>query len=286
MRSLLINSEEEAPFEETLPSFEDKLRHLEMLRMHAATQIDQMDLGQGKAEFKSILELPPPPTFGAGGLSMAIVNERKRAFAPPAKLEEVKRPLDVFTEKPIVQSAKPAKTLKRPPSKAAPVKDFIKENAMNISRKPSRQSTLKKAPALRPVEEVPPLVIRSGDYLKQELAKLQLDVVQRYNSQSSDVPKAHLLKNSNLLQSVFSQFTDLIAIKWEEAADALLDEILADEVFRLNSLDQTESKADLYTLEGCDFAQLLGFIDEVKGDEARLLNKYCRGSAVADMEAL
>jgi len=250
-----------------------------MLRLQAAKQLDE---GQGRTEFKSILEFLPPPTFGAGALTIAIETETKPG--PPVKNEEAKRspplpqaPTAVAERPPQNEKAKAVKTFRRVQRK--PTKDFVKQNAMNVSRKASRQSTQKEDAQPKPApEEVQPIVIRSADYLKHELSKLQFEVVQKYNTlNSDDRPAVPLLRNSNLLQSVFSQFTDLIAIKWEEAAEALLDEMIEEEVLRLNTLDDTTPQEMTFDLDPKNFAQLIEFIDEVKNDEERMLSKYARG---------
>jgi hypothetical protein len=117
-------------------------------------------------------------------------------------------------------------------------------------------------------------VIRSSDYLKQ-LSKLHVEVIEKHQTHSC-YQSTQLSVNPNLLQLVFSHFTDLIAIKWEETADCLLDELLDEVVKRLNSLDSQQCVPSAYHPANC--AELLALIEEVKTAETRLQGKYYRGS--------
>ena len=48
--------------------------------------------------------------------------------------------------------------------------------------------------------------------------------------------------NPQLLSLVFKQFTDVVLLQWEEAADLLIDEILLEEISFLNSLENNEKE--------------------------------------------
>ena len=51
--------------------------------------------------------------------------------------------------------------------------------------------------------------------------------------------------NPQLLGLVFNQFTDLVLLQWEEAADMLIDEIIMEEVMYLNSLEEEEEEEEV-----------------------------------------
>ena len=65
--------------------------------------------------------------------------------------------------------------------------------------------------------------------------------------------------------STYRQFTDLILLQWEEAAELVIDEILKEEVQYLNSLEEPSQPLP----EGA-----FSVLEEIVREEQRLKSKY------------
>ena len=77
--------------------------------------------------------------------------------------------------------------------------------------------------------------------------------------------------NQNLLSLIFKQFTDVVLLQWEEAADMLIDELLEDEIEYLN------------TFEGCntevrprDVGEIIEELEKIEEFKMGMRGKYLK----------
>ena len=78
--------------------------------------------------------------------------------------------------------------------------------------------------------------------------------------------------NPELLSLIFKQFTDLVLLQWEEAADLLIDEILTEEILYLNSLNVEEIEEKPLQINKLD--DLVSEISRIQDFEQTMKNKY------------
>jgi hypothetical protein len=156
-----------------------------------------------------------------------------------------------------------AKTSKGIPNKKKLIKtnksnNFVKENIKEIknSSKVYLKSSLKKDSPKDKVKVYKNVTIADNNQIN-----LGLKRPDRYNPE--------------LLSLVFKQFTDLVLLQWEEAADMLIDEILEEEVRHLNSLNHDENPEDSSPALKVESAEdLLLEFERIQEFQAKMKNKY------------
>lgn len=152
-------------------------------------------------------------------------------------------------------SQKPAKTIEKIaglPKRPVVKKDYKKETKAQL---PAAPKQLSKSSSRKQIKRGKPETISDN---------------------SISIPGQNLKKtnyNPNLLSLIFHQFTDLVLLQWEEAADLLIDEILMDEIFFLNSLESSPpSSPSLDPLP--DLPDLISELSRIQNYQDSMRAKY------------
>lgn len=153
---------------------------------------------------------------------------------------------DQIIEKSTQTSNPPQSKIKTPVNQNTQSKNFLKINKsdLKVSSAPvsAKQSSLKPTPRVQKNTNKHIQILDSDTKSKKKQGNTEPD--------------------PDLLSIIYKQFSDLVLMQWEEAAEMLIDELLDDEIEYLNTFE--ESYTEVKPKDVSEIVEELGKIEEFK----------------------
>ncbi|CAG9333806.1 unnamed protein product [Blepharisma stoltei] len=197
--------------------------------------------------------------------SKEIRKDKKELISFRQKSEEIE------LKKPKIKRKTSKKIISKPIPKS---RNFVKENI-------AKAATFKKKSLIDEFISEPTPQLRSKTPELKEIKtpipeiKEEIKIKPQPVSYNIEEPRPTLVKNlkvtnTDLLALVFQQFADLVVMQWEEAADALIDDLLVEEIEHLNGLESAPKQEYVVGEE----SELIMALESMLEDEIALRNKY------------
>ena len=217
MKSILCNSEEYSNKPVSLPTYFFSARMADLENISKRLALVDLDKLHSK-NFETILN--PDNSH---------IKKYKTITEPIPELTKPENTTQTINKPSVKSEGQKPGPIKKPRQKETPRIDYIRENKDQLkSLIPAPQAT-----------------VLSKDSSRKRLKKGKHVTI---SDCSISINRQGIQKNNynpQLLGLMFHQFTDLILLQWEEAADMLIDEIILEEALYLNSLEEEEQEEEV-----------------------------------------
>lgn len=182
------------------------------------------------------------------------------------------QPIETYQKPKKPQKRGKRRVLPKPP----PKRDFIRENILNLR-------TIRKSPS--PLGGLGEQWVE-GLLGKREERRVEKEVVLRgilkeksggegersVEEIRGKVEGEKVVRNRKLLSALFDKVADTFALHWEEAADALISDLLEEEAFFLTSLETPPTEPQPVSL---NLSDLLSLVTDYRQEADAVSRKYC-----------